>query len=375
METNLSDKKKVSDQFMKNLLLNKTSRKRFANAQKFYWDCIFQHGYSESTSREYSDSEQESEFEDEYSQFKQMCKSCGSEVSLGKECKLCNKVTDYSDYKSEVLGFQESQHIRAGNIYGFNRTFIGPYDDSVTGTGNRLSEIQRWVTVDPQETELKKISEIFEDSINAMGLSENESILRTAVNMYFNIMNYYDSNPLKLPSLRGDLKKGYIILCLYYSMLANKLNISIERIVRFIPDARLSYIPKANEYILKIFENAQGYSFLSKNDEPAVIRTLCGLINILPKNVIKNINKVKMDMSEVFGEVLSPIQIAACIYYITTTIAPKRLSIVIPETGVVSKITVDFLSSKCGSFSAGTLAKNVRMIENFYIQNKGLMDF
>ena len=155
-------------------------------------------------------------------------------------------------------------------------------------------------------------------------------------------------------------------------MLANKININIEQIVRFIPDARLSYIPKANEYILKIFENAQGYSFLSKKEEPVVIGTLCGLIKLLPKNVIRNINKVK---TEVFGESLTPIQIAACIYYITTTIAPKRLSIVIPETGVVSKLTVDFLSSKCGSFSAGTLQKNVKIIENFYIQNPHFKDF
>jgi hypothetical protein len=365
-------KKKISDQFMKTLLINKTSRQRFKNAQAFYWNCIDKYGYSEKKKVQEYEQEYESDPEDEYSQFKTMCKKCGTELSLGKDCKKCEALTEYSQFKPQNIGFQESQHITKGNIYGFNRTFIGPYDDSATGLGNRLSEIQKWVTVDPKETELKKIYEIFEASINAMGLGDNESILRTAVNMYFNIMNYYDSNLLKLPSLRGDLKKGYIILCVYYSLLANKLNISIEHLVRFIPDARLSYIPKANEYILKIFENASGYSFLNTKEEPVLISSLCGLVKLLPKNTIRDINKVKRD---VFDSVLTPIQIAACIYYITTKIATKRLSIVIPETGVVSKLTVDFLSSKCGSFSAGTLAKNVKIIEDFYTQHPELKDF
>ena len=156
--------------------------------------------------------------------------------------------------------------------------------------------------------------------------------------------------------------------------LANKLEISREKLIRFIPDARLSYIPKADELLSQIFLNAPGYGFLFKTNESAVVSSLCGLVNLLPRNIVNKINKVKIDLvnAGIFNK-LNTIQIAACIYYVVNKLTiGKRLEIVLPETGKTTKITIELLSSKCGAFSAGTLAKSVAIITNFYDNNQDL---
>ena len=259
------------------------------------------------------------------------------------------------------------------NIYGFaNRTFIGPLGDTTTKTGNRLSELQSWVTADPKEMELKAVSEIIEGSLNFLQLGDSDQIRSTAVNMYFNIMEYYNSgNPLQLGVNKGDLKKGYILMCIYYALMYNKKQITIEKVLRSIKESRSSYLPKAKENILKIFENAPGYEFLTVQQEPYYVTNLCNLINLLPNEITRSINKVKSDLitSGLFPNELNSVQIAACIYYVCNTIQQKRLEVVLPESGKSVKITQVLLSSKCGSFSPATLTKQVDIIIGFYQRN------
>jgi beta-N-acetylglucosaminidase len=151
------DTEKFSNEFMKTLLLNKTKRQRFANAQKFYWNCIRDNGYSD-LQQDQSTNESSDEL-DEYSDFipketdtiDKFCERCNSELSSSQQCKICNIYSSFLSNKNiartTAPGFQESQNATSVNVYGFNRTFIGPYDDSSTKSGNRLSEIQTWVTV------------------------------------------------------------------------------------------------------------------------------------------------------------------------------------------------------------------------------------
>ena len=259
------ERKTFSNKFIKDILLRATERKRFFNAKKFYWDCILSYGdkyYNSGLVNSDSDLDSEEDlykyFEQPPQDVQQFCKSCGSKLNPDEACKICNM---YS--VQQPLGFQESQHITRQNIYGFNRTFIGPLSDVSTKAGNRLSEIQTWVTADPKEMELKTISEIIESSLNVLGYSDHEQIRRTAINMYWNIMEYYTSgNPLKLGVNKGELKKGYIILCIFYSLIYNKKSISTERVLRSIKESRSSYLPQAKENILRIFENTPGYEFL-----------------------------------------------------------------------------------------------------------------
>jgi hypothetical protein len=138
--------------------------------------------------------------------------------------------------------------------------------------------------------------------------------------------------------------------------------------LRSIPDSRSNYLPEAEKNILLIFENVPGYEFLYSQDEPIYAVTLCDLINLLPRNIVNDINNVKSDMinSGIFQKKITNLQTAACIYYVCNIMQKKRLEIILPETDQRIKITHSLLSSKCGSFSSATLTKQVNIIDNFY---------
>jgi hypothetical protein len=114
---------------------------------------------------------------------------------------------------------------------------------------------------------LKKVGEIIENSLNALKVYDNPNIFKTALNMYYNIMEYYKTNTLRLNVNKGNLKKGYILLCIYYSLMYYKQLISKEKLVRSIPDYNISYLPIANKNILRIFENVHGYEFMFAQDQ------------------------------------------------------------------------------------------------------------
>ena len=334
--------------FLKNLLLKNTARKKFNNAQNYYWNCIASHGnkyvnvpsesvFDESVSDENTDLYKYMMPEETVTQF---CNQCQSKLISGSSCKYCSLF-------SQQLGYQESQNL-SFNIYGFNRTFVGP-------TESRFSEIQRWVTIDPEEMELKSASEQIELILQVLNINIPRVKL-IAVNMYWDIMQYYHSNSLKLPKNKGDLKKGYILLCIYYSLMYNKQSISKEQLTRAFPGSRLSYLPQAESFIKQIFKDARGYSFL--DTEPIYVTNLCNLINFLPKN--EAVNQIKQDLKPIFGEKLNQVQIAAIIYYL------YKGNVIIPETGKSAKITLKFLSERCGPFSQATLTKTINVIIDFY---------
>jgi len=354
---------------LKNALLKKTDRKRFFNAKQFYWDCIVSHGdkyYDSGIPEQYlSDSVEEEDpyrffFPEEKESVVKFCNECNSQLTETGMCKYCN-------YVDPKLGFQESQQMTVSGR--FNRTFISPDSDFTTRSGKRLIELQKWVTIEPEEMELKKVGEIIEGSLNVLKMYDNPNIFKTALNMYYNIMEYYKTNTLRLNVNKGNLKKGYILLCIYYSLMYYKQIISKEKLVRSIPEYSISYLPSANENILRIFENVPGYEFMFIQDqELPIVTSLCDLISLLPKNVSILINKVKRELVEqgIFQKKMTNIQIAGCIYYVCNILTSPRLEIIIPTTGQKTKITHALLSSKCGSFAPATLTKQVDLIRHHF---------
>jgi len=351
-----------TDYLLRNALLKKTERKRFFNAKKFYWDCITSHGDKYYDSKISTDIDSDSDLEDPYSiflkesnkeQLIEFCEECNSQLTATGLCQYCN-------YSNPQLGFQESQQMSVSGR--FNRTFISPESDFTTRSGKRLIELQKWITIDPEEMELKKVGEIIENSLNALKVYDNPIIFKTALNMYYNIMEYYKTNTLRLKINKGDLKKGYILLCIYYSLMYYNKTISKEKLVRSIPEYNISYLPPADKNIRLIFENAPGYEFLYRETELPEVLSLCNLQ--LPKNIINSIIKVKRELIDrgIFQRKLTHIQIAACIYYVCNVMTSPRLEIIIPETGKKAKITQALLSSKCGSFAPATLTKQVDLI-------------
>ena len=132
-------------EFLSRLLKKATLRKSPARAREFYWDCIKNLGYSDQPVLvDYSEIE---EPEDPYAVFKQMESGTQDTLPMNREY-----------YSPPVLGVAESQQMSISDQYGFNRTFIGPLESSfTTSSGNRLSEINKWINVSNEETELKKV--------------------------------------------------------------------------------------------------------------------------------------------------------------------------------------------------------------------------
>jgi len=347
-------------EFLSRLLKKATVRKSPARAREFYWDCIKNLGYSNQPVKiEYPEIDY-SESEDPYAVFKQM----ESNAPL---------VPNREYYSPPVLGVAESQQMSISDQYGFNRTFIGPLESSfTTSSGNRLSEINKWINVSNEETELKKVIEIIDQVLNGLGLSELLNIRRLSINMYWNIMQYYKTNSLGLTINKGSLKLGYITMVIYYSLVYFKRNVTTESIVRFIPDASISYLPRAKKNIMLIFRESPNYSFILSNNTNNT-----NSIGVLPPNVQRIINKVKNDLSRSIQTPLSNIQIAASIYFVTSVPLSKggifqtRLRIIDGNNSEI-KITTGLLMEKYGNFAPATLTKNVNAIITFYKNNPDL---
>jgi len=168
-------------------------------------------------------------------------------------------------------------------------------------------------------------------------------------------------------------------MVIYYSLVYFKRNANIESIVRFIPDASISYIPRAKKNIMLIFRESPNYSFiLSNNSEFSENFGTCNkIIEMLMPNVQRIINIVKNDLSENIQRPLSNIQIAACIYFVTSVPSGKggifqsRLKVINSSNSEI-KITTQFLIDRCGNFAPATLTKNVNAIITFYKNNPNL---
>ena len=344
-----------SDEFIKKLLIKTTARKSLQNARKFYYNCIKDLGYiSEPNIVKTTES-----YDDPYSVFLTEKKS--------------PMVQNIQYENVPELGFQESQHIKP--TQRFNRTFIGPSDQLIS---KRLVEVQKWVSIDPQELELRKVSDIVDTALNGLGISSFENISRTALNMYWNIMEYYKTNELKLKQNKGVLKLGYIIMVIYYSLLFHNIKIELEKIISAIPDARISYIPEAESNIKFLFADVPGYTFLYNKQ-----KQVCFIERLLSDDVLRKIEQVKKDMvnSGLFGFTLNKVQNSACIYYICSVIYnkggvySKRANVILPDTGIETMVTANLLSEKCGPFSAQTLTNEVFRIVDFYKKNKVKKDY
>ena len=62
-------------------------------------------------------------------------------------------------------------------------------------------------------------------------VNDYDKILQTAINIYLNIIIYYHTNPFGFKEIKGSLKKGYIFMCVYYSLIYNNHFIEKEQLL------------------------------------------------------------------------------------------------------------------------------------------------
>ena len=386
----------VEKDFFKKLLLSITTRYSASNARKFYINCLEKSVYfdpikiiePEAIYDELNEEDLYDQMKDFYKEKEfyepNFCEICKNEIEPGEICKFCAipfRVEDTNTYTQNTpIGFSESQQMSQRSIYGpdFYRTFIGPLDDIRLDTGNRLSEIDTWINMSKEEVELKKINDSISSALEVLKLSDQYNIRKMAVNMFWNISNYYKTNVLNLKSNKGNLRTGYIILVLDYSINYFGRTKNIDSIVQSVEGGDLSMIPEARKNIKKIFSDSKEYSFVLLDSEPKLISSLCNLENKFPESITKKIKQTKADLInyKIFNNPITNVELAACIYYITSIpiykggVLQEKTAFIIDSES--TKITQEFLKKYCGSMALSVLKKNIELIIGFYKKHPDL---
>jgi hypothetical protein len=177
---------------------------------------------------------------------------------------------------------------------------------------NKLSKVQRYI-ISNEETELSKIGDIIENVLNALNASDFK---KDALDMYIYIKN--NSERFGFPEPKASLKQGYIILCIYYTLIkvmcVNILN--IQSLTGYIGVD----INTADYNMHVIFEENKNYQFIFNVTQQE--KCLCGmkpfLLQQFDKPVVDSIDELIKEMQKrnVFNKPATHKEISAAIYYI-----------------------------------------------------------
>ena len=345
----------IQNKILKNIIL-KYVNKKFRNPVKqrnFLIDCIASSGYIlQKEENQNMDSDDETneidEYEDLYAQF---MPSESNNVNISKN-------------EQELQQSLVEQSQSTIDPYGFNRTFItvnSHYAD-------RLSELQkRGITY--EETKFNQVKEEMEQLIE-QPLKKNidaptDKILQTALNIFMNILIYYNTNPYGFTHMKGSLKKGYIFLCVYYAMIYNNQYIELEKLMEYADKTRLKDVPLALKNMKLIFENVQGYSsFLNKHYHGTINpgNFLKNTTNIKSKQLIKLIENVIEETKEFVPS--TKLGIYSVIYFVCNEYLSYKIKII--YKGLETRVTYKVLDEVFGSYASATVRKITDQLLRIY---------
>jgi len=271
-----------------------------------------------------------------------------------------NKVNHKPNYDIEFKQSIQEQGQSSVDPYGFNRTFINVNSHS----SDKLAELQkRGITY--EETQFLKVKEQMEEILNIISSSEHfNKILQTALNIYLNIVIYYKDNPFGFTENKGSLKKGYIFLCIYYSLIYNNNYIEKEKLMDYSGKIRLKDLPTADKNIKLIFNGINGYSFLYYSFHGSINPNifLNFTLNIKSKELLKTIENV---IEETKGFIpLTKLGIYSIIYFVCNSYFNYRVKIRYNE--IESFVTYKILNEMFESFSSATVRKLTDQLTLFY---------
>jgi hypothetical protein len=181
------------------------------------------------------------------------------------------------------------------------------------------------------------------------------------MNYYIYIEAYHKTHPNIFKSISGDLKKGYIMMCVYYAL---KFQIDLNELVQRFPE---------NYHYYSLMEADKNMNIIFGDKLPKQAIQICGekeLLENFGEKLLQNIRKVLEHTSFVGDK-----YIAAIIYYLTNItfenggVIAKRLKF---KNG--TRVTLDSISRFCG-ISEKTISKYKDEIVNFYKNHQDLLQF
>lgn len=274
--------------------------------RKFLIDCIEEYGYI-----------QQRKQENVISRFEKQIASKSTPIEQEYE---------YNPY--------EEYHDIAGPSYQQIQTSSCPGNNCVD---KRLQELQnRGIT--PRETELGRFSEKIDIALNKMYQDYDfdvEKVKRFAIDLYNKLLDYYIDNVFNLKTNAANLKRGYIALIVWYSLLQFNINVPQTKLANYFDKTLYSYLFEADKNLNKIF-----------NDLPKPLNNLCGLKQMLLETFgQETINQI-LGIVKKFDD--SPKYNAAAIYFVCNK---KNKA-----------FTLEFLEKNCG-VSQTTISKAVQEIK------------
>jgi hypothetical protein len=252
-------------QIIKNALIKATTK--FKSAKKireYYWDCIESGGYSISkeiipnipNDQNYQNVQDFSEFLDSELSLT-TCALCGIELNPGDVCGICD------GYLPTKVGYNESKQLSLLNQNAQNtRTLI---------ENKRLNKLNVWTS----EEGSNRVYNIITEAVNSMKLPNEYSIVNTAMNIFGLIEEYYLTNKYSLKANSGSLRRGYIVLCIFYAIISLNNFKKIHEITPFVENASITDIPQAlKNYNLIIMNNPNNQNPNNPNNLQNII---CGV--------------------------------------------------------------------------------------------------
>jgi len=211
-------------------------------------------------------------------------------------------MNEFELFKSEPLSSDEEAMDFLPESRPFaSRTFITPSE-----TQKRLNILQqRGITSEEQDyTEIKEQINSALNQVKAIGL-DHDRVLNTAMNFYLEIKKVYTNTNLLKGEIKGSVRRGYVLLILYYSLLEYKVCISKEQLVSYFDNKiRLSDLAKADKNIQMIFGDKLGKTCLPMN------------LNLSDATKVETLIKQMIKLGK-FNDPATSVQNAAAVYYIT----------------------------------------------------------
>jgi hypothetical protein len=328
-------------------LITTLINKKFRNPEKqrkFLIDCIESNGYilkNENLEQDNSDS-------DDYEDLYQHMMPSGSGQNS-------------SNYNQEFQQSIVEQAQSSVDPYGFNRTFIHVNSHA----SDKLAELQkRGITY--EETQFNKVKEQMEEIINNVLPTSDfiNKILQTALNIYLNIIIYYKTNPFNFTEMKGSLKKGYIFLCLYYSLIYNNNFVEKEKLMEHSGSIRLKDLPIADKNMKLIFNGIKGYSFMYSSFHGSINpkQFLSKTTNINKSELLKSIENVIEETKHIVPS--TKLGIYSIIYFVCNDYYNFRVKIMYNDTE--SFVTYKILNEMFEPFASATVRKITDQLRTFF---------
>ena len=244
------------------------------------------------------------------------------QVKLSKEELIAQELQDLKD-QFIVSSSSESDD---DNRYEpeFVSSFIEQSQSSISGPfvsrtyiqGNeKLSNLNiRGISSEEQDYNLvrEQISNVL-NKINYPDLNF-ENILKYAMEFYLDIKKIYTETNLLKGEMKGAVKKGYILLVLYYALINFKNCVNLPDLVTYF-EINLSDLAKADKNIKMVFGDNPRYLFINNIPEMC----LNFMRNQFDKKVI-NLIETKIKLLQENGKINTPatsVEVAAIIHIIT----------------------------------------------------------